>query len=184
MTSTTAKDSEAAKWVAANHHWMNKRAAKVRRRTTTPPAPLPETLNDFQSKVAIILGLVFQGIHNAPIAWERASWWRDSVVVTLTSDGGRFSTYDFDKLTAFVFLCHAARIRGAIMAGGVRSLSLSFHERHASGGMSQRHPNIAEALAVFDRVLPADSPLWYQPPTEGPGDDTRACNPQPPRPLP
>lgn len=85
-----------------------------------------------------------------------------TAIVTLDHDGGRFSTYDFDKLTQFVFLCHATRIRGAITAGGLRSLSLTFHQRAKGGGMTRHHPGLVEAVYSFDKSLPSCSALRYR----------------------
>lgn len=155
-----AADSDAAKWLAYVHRSTNKRWEGSRSRKK--PRPLPEALNEFQAKVAMILDAVFHGIHNAPVTWERAEWYRDAAIVTLDHDGGRFSTYDFDKLTQFVFLCHAARIRGAITAGGLRSLSLTFHQRAKGGGMTRHHPGLVEAVYSFDKALPACSALRYR----------------------
>jgi hypothetical protein len=161
----SAITSDAARWLQITHAGINKRP---RSRSKSPSRPLPDPLNEFQAKVAMILGMVFNGIHNAPIDWHRGYWAHDAATLTLTSDGGRFSTYDFDKLTVLVLLCHAAAIRGGLQAGGFRSLALSFHERRRDGSMSERHPTIDQAIALLDRFLPIDSPLRFERQAESP----------------
>lgn len=117
----------------------------------------PEKLTEFQAKVMDLLGMMAGGIYNASITWETVDWnfGGDGVSVVMYPGRG-LSTFDFNTLTMFVLLCHAARIRGDISNAGPRRVRLSFWQRGTSGSVSKRHPNIAEAVAAFEEYLPAD----------------------------
>lgn len=128
--------------------------------------PMPEKLTPFQAKVMDICGMVGGGIYNAPINWDKVDWgtggrhtgmfvpWRD----------GRMATFDFYPLTSLVLLCHEARIRCEIRAKAAGYFELSFFQRSHEGGMSERHPNIEEAVAAFRQYLPADHRVIYREP--------------------
>lgn len=122
----------------------------------------PEKLTAFQARVMNILGSMLGGIYNAGIAWETVDWNHGSGLSVVTSSA-RLATFDFDQLTKFVLLCHVARIRGAIDQAGPGRWRLSFWQRTASGSMSGRHPNIEEAVAAFEKELPADSNIRWTP---------------------
>lgn len=124
--------------------------------------PVPEKLSDFQAKVADIVGMVFGGVYNAPINWSKVEW-KYGGGVSFVLDGRReLSTFDFGYLTKFVFLCHAARIRGSIEPGGLHSLRLSFFPRSHDGETHGRHPNLDEAIEAFREYLPADHRIIYR----------------------
>lgn len=151
-----------AKWVESNNAASNNMGS--RRRKNAPI--LPEKLTEFQVKVCDILGMVFGGAYNAPIDWDKVDWryGGGGVSVVLKHPGRGFSTFDFDQLTKFTFLCHAARIRGDIEPGGYRSFRLSFWPRQARGGMAERHPDLTEAIVAFNEYLPADHRIIYREP--------------------
>ncbi len=62
-------------------------------------------------------------------------------------------TYDFDRMTRLVFLAHDHCIRVQISAGR-GGLKLMFHPRQREGGMSQRHPGLEQAVAVWRKTHP------------------------------
>lgn len=144
-----------AAWMETHHRAENSRNAKRRGWT-----PRPEQLTAFQAKVCDILGMVGGGIYNAPILHEKTDWdygyggvsvlWRQSV-----------ATWDFNQLTILVLLCHEARIRCEISAGGAKLLRFSFWQRTNEGSMSRRHPNLDEALEAFRRWLPLGHRIRY-----------------------
>lgn len=122
--------------------------------------PAPEQLTPFQGRVMDILGMVCGGIYNAPISWEKTDWNAGrGVFVTLRDNG--FATFDFHRLTALVFLCHEARIRCEISAKTRGYFEIGFWQRSHEGGMSERHPNLAEAVEAFRTYLPADHNIIY-----------------------
>ena len=126
----------------------------------------PEKLSPFQARVMDILGMVFGGIYNAPINWGTVDWNCGNGGVSVVISGPRsWATWDFDNLTRFVFLCHVARIRGSIESAGPRGYRMMFWQRGKDGGVSRRHPDLAEAVAAFDQeYLPADHHVrWKEP---------------------
>jgi len=150
-----------AGWAADNNA-----AANQINRNRKSYKPAPEKLTEFQAKVMDILGMVGGGIYNAPINWDKIDWgtgnrrsgmfvpWRD----------GRMATFDFYPLTSLVFLCHEARIRCEIRAKAVGYFELSFFQRSHEGGMSERHPNLDEAVAAFRQYLPDGHSILYRTP--------------------
>jgi hypothetical protein len=163
-----------ADWV--EHHNAAQNRQRARRKSYSPA---PEKLTPFQARAVDILGIVFGGVYNAPIAWESVDWRHggNGVSVLLTY-GRELATYDFNQLTMFVFLCHEGRIRGSIQPGGFRSLRISMWPRRAEGGVARRHPTIEEALVTFREYVPADHRIFVtetmaerpSPDGEGSGD--------------
>lgn len=121
----------------------------------------PDQLNPFQCRAFDILGIIGNGIYNAPISWETVYWDRRLVAVSWSHHLG---TFDFTALTRFVFLCHEARIRGEISPKGFQHVEIMLSERAAAGGNSQRHPNLDEAIAEWREEFPADHRLIYRAP--------------------
>lgn len=141
-----------AEWVTRNNRALNRIYGKRKSFRA-----LPETLSKFQSSVCDIVGMVFGGIYNAPIDWSKVDWISDyGVSIPLRHCGAGMSTWDFNALTIFVFLCHEARIRGDISGYGRASFRLNFHKRKHTGDISSGHPNLDEAVASFRDYLPLD----------------------------
>lgn len=128
----------------------------------TAPVPLPR----WQQQAMHILGMTFGGIYNAPILWDAVDW----------GDGRHLhvpiqhsmATFDHSSLTAFVFLCHDAAIRGLIAPHTNRLLRISMWPRQRIGGTDERHPTLYEAMRAFSDALPANHPVHfgYEEPTE------------------
>ena len=151
-----------AAWVernnaAINRRWVNSKAKRK-------PPLLPEKLTDFQARAFDILGMTFGGIYNAPVRWKKVDWMEADrgLMVPLDSWGRDLSTWDFNRLTMFVFLCHEARIRGSIESGKFKPFTIWLSPRHHDGSLSHRHPNLDEALAAFREYLPADHRIIYR----------------------
>lgn len=140
----------------------NNRAANQIYRNRKGYKPRPDVLTPFQKRVMDILGMVCGGIYNAPISWDKVEWSTGGGVFVTLRDG-RLSTFDFYQLTALVFLCHEARIRCEVSAKARGYFEFGFWQRQAEGGMSLRHPNLAEAVAAFREYLPANHSIVYQP---------------------
>src|SRR6185312_6318513 len=112
-----------------------------------------------QKRVCDILGVIGNGIYNAPISHDSIDWnYGKGVSVVWTGD---LATFDFSALTMLVFLCHEARIRCCIDSAGPRRLRLSFWQRKADGRLYERHPNLDEAVADFHLHMPADHRIIY-----------------------
>jgi hypothetical protein len=125
-------------------------------------AAAPDKLSDFQACVFDILGMVGGGIYNCPITWDTLHW-KYGNGLSLIWRGG-LATFDGAALTRLVFLCHEARIRCDLDPVGPRILRLSFWQRQNGGGIGERHPNLAEAVAAFREYLPADHRIIYREP--------------------
>lgn len=120
----------------------------------------PDKLSEFQAKVIHICGMVGGGIYNAPIGWSGVIWDFGTGMAVPWRSG--MATFDFAPLTRLVFLCHEARIRCEIDVHGPRLLALKFWQRRKGGDMSERHPNLDEAVAAFWTFMPKDHQIIYR----------------------
>lgn len=143
-----------AAWMESNNHALNHRRKEGNK--------LPEKLSDFQAKVIDIVGMVGGGIYNAPICQADKIQWRYGFGGMSLTWNRELSTWDFEKLTLLVFLCHEARIRCELEAVAPRTMRMSFWQRKATGDVSVRHPNLTEAVNAFFAYLPADHRIRYQ----------------------
>jgi hypothetical protein len=156
--------------------WMERSMSYLRRKPRKSDKPMPEKLSEFQAKVINIIGIVGGGIYNAPICRpERIDWdygWR-GVSVQWKRE---LATFDGNQLTILLFLCHEARIRLEIEAGGPGMLRLSFWQRVADGRMGKRHPNLDEAVADFRTWFTAEHSINYraEPATTAPAEGVAA----------
>lgn len=114
------------------------------------------------TKVATILGIVGGGIYNAPIRHEGIDWTATRFIPVVWRGG--LDTWDFNRLTTLVLLCHEARIRCDVEPRSPQYLRLCFTQRSHEGGISSRHPNIDEAIASFRAALGPDHPVSYRTP--------------------
>lgn len=124
---------------------------------------LRRELTSFQAKVADIIGMVANGIYNAPVKWKSATLNMRFVRIVWQ---GELATWDSDGLTKLVFLAHEARIRVSIQGCGPRYTEIIFHPRVHDGCIGRRHPNIDEAVTAFREYLPADHRIIYAPAKE------------------
>ena len=135
----------------------------------------PEKLSTFQARVMDILGIVGGGIYNAPIGWTRVRWnVGGGIFVPWKRD--HMASFDFHQLTNLLFLCHEARIRVEVGSNGPRGMLLAFHQRSHEGGLSDRHPNITEAVSAFQAALPIDHHIRYQAERDDPLPARRAAH--------
>lgn len=119
----------------------------------------PDQLNPFQRRAFSILGIIGNGIYNAPISWDGVYWDKRLIAVGWRNSLG---TFDFTALTRFVFLCHEARIRGEISPKGFRHVEITLSERIATGANSQRHPGLQEAVNTWREEFPPDHMVVYR----------------------
>lgn len=117
-------------------------------------ASLKIELTVFQKRVADIIGFVWRGIYHLPAKRLRAAFeippaW-DGVELLVFDE---LSTWDFNKLTELVVLCHDQCIRLSVGPANPRYLRLLFHPREREGSTSQRHPTIEQAIeAIRERA--------------------------------
>lgn len=118
----------------------------------------PDQLNPFQRTCMHILGIVGNGIYNAPISWETIEWGGDRWMrVAWRSD---LSTFDGAELSKLVFLAHECRIRVSIGAANFRNVEIILHRRQAGGGIAERHPDMTQMMETMRRYIPADAPIF------------------------
>jgi hypothetical protein len=125
------------------------------------PIPLPA----WTRRAMHVLGMTFGGIYNAPIAWDSVDWGQGRHLHVPVNRA--MATFDHYELTAFVFLCHAAGIRGQIAPHHPKYLRLSMWPRETrTGSTFDRHPTLAEAVDAFWTALGTNHPvcLEHRPP--------------------
>lgn len=114
---------------------------------------LEESYKDFNLKcsehgrdVAQILGIVFGGLYHISAKLEKVKW--DNVrAIEIKFGYANMSTWDYDRLTKLVVLCHDACIRLEIEPHTFNSLRFWFHRREGrDGDMCKRHPTIEQAI--------------------------------------
>ena len=155
-------------WVQINIDAARRMKAKMTKRDQIAQANrkgwhgAPEKLNAFHHRAFGILGIVGNGIYNAPIVWDSMTWWPDSLVF---SWGNELATRDFQGLTDLVFLAHDASIRVSI-SSNMRNLQIAMHNRQRATSASrvQGHPTLEEAVASHRARFPLDHPVhreWF-----------------------
>lgn len=106
------------------------------------------------SEVADILGQVYCGIYHISreVKHPRCEWDNPYVVVVVI--GSDLSTFDFDRLTKLVILCHDRAIRLCISGKANGYLELMFHQRERQpDDRSIHHPTIEDAVdAVREHI--------------------------------
>ena len=151
-----------AGWVASNIAAKKKRPPRAAERNGLLLRKgwhsAPDVLSPFQVRAFNILGIVGNGIYNAPIGWGGVVWERRFLIVPWRNS---LATFDHAALTTLVFLCHDARIRCDISSGAPRHVEIMLHERKADGRMGERHPNLEEAIAAYRRYVPSDHSVAY-----------------------
>lgn len=118
----------------------------------------PDRLSPFQRTCMHILGIVGNGIYNAPISWETIEWGGDRWL--RVSWRSELSTFDGAELSKLVFLAHECRIRVSIGAANFRNVEIILHRRQAEGGIAERHPDMTQMMETMRRYIPADSPIF------------------------
>lgn len=85
----------------------------------------------------------FFGEHHIPGKLKPAGWgWSVTYL-------GELASFDFDGLTRLVFLAHDRCVRVSVSSAGPRRVCIMIHPRAREGGMSQRHPTLEHAIALF-----------------------------------
>lgn len=110
------------------------------------------TISPFGARVANLLDSLFLGIYHIERA-ARSVAWSDPRCIEINL-GHELATTDFNQLTRLVFLAHHYCIRVAIDGRAPGWIRLQFHPRQRGGGISDRHPTLAEAIAAWEMVAP------------------------------
>ena len=103
------------------------------------PEELPE-LKAFEVRAENLLATVFGGMHHVERLKKYPRYWT-------CVQSGDFATYDFDTLTRLVFAAHDNCCRVSIGNGGPYRMKIMVFDRKRTGGISERHPTVEQALA-------------------------------------
>jgi len=106
-------------------------------------------MSELGKSVADLLGELFFGIYHLNIKALLRVDWENPFFIEYSLGCHELATTDFDELTRLVFLAHHFAIRVSIDASTHRYLKLTFHQRGRSGGISNRHPTLTEAVERF-----------------------------------
>lgn len=171
-------------YVNMNHHeWVQRQITKAQPKKSLPMPSraarmmrdgkgwlaAPETLSRFQQRAFDILGIVGGGIYNCPISWDSLEWEAGTGLGVPWGPSNGFGTWDFDNLTWLVFLCHEARIRCDISPNGPKGLKIYLHPRRDDGSISERHPNLDEAVVNFRSHVGPGHPIMFDVEIDAPG---------------
>jgi hypothetical protein len=100
-------------------------------------------------EVADILGQVWKGLYH--LDEDKIDWENDRYIeVNMVED---LSTWDFNRLTELVVLCHDRAIRMSINKCNFSCLKLIFHKRSRTGDITQRHPKMEEAIELIRSAI-------------------------------
>jgi len=108
-----------------------------------------DVISPLGKRVAELLGDLYFGIYHINKEVMKTNWTNDHWIQITLPDRG-WSTFDFDNLTRFVFLCHEHGIRGTIEAASFKYVRLIFHDPNKCSGRA--HPTIMDSLKNYDRV--------------------------------
>jgi len=106
------------------------------------------------AKVADLIDSVWCGIyHVSPRFIDKVDWSND-LFITMVVPAHGLATYDFERLTQLVVLCHESALRMEVGGANPRHVRLTFHQRGRSGSLSQRHPSMAWAVSNIRETHP------------------------------
>ena len=154
-------------WVQNNIDAVRRMKAKLTKRDQIAQANrkgwhgAPEKLNAFHHRAFGILGVVGNGIYNAPIVWDSVHWMPESLVLDW---GQSLATRDFRGLTDLVLLAHDAAIR-IDLGPNMRNMRIIMHQRirpPAGGSVCMGHPTLEEAVASHRARFPVGHPLHLE----------------------
>jgi hypothetical protein len=149
-------------WVEANNRALRQIASRGRSKEAARIlADVPEQLSEFQRRAVTIIGMAFGGIYNARVSWRTVEWQYGKGVAFMLNHE-TLSTFDASALTDLVFLCHAARVRLELEAAAAFKLRVAMHPRSDEGGLGARHPDLQEAVAAFDAMVPPEHPVRFR----------------------
>lgn len=107
----------------------------------------------FGAVVADLCWDLFSGLYHIQRAALKADW-SDPDYVVVCVNASNWSTFDTDRLTKFVFLCHHYCVRGEIDAAAHNYFWLGFSPRDPMGNFYHRHPSLEEAVESFRKFYP------------------------------
>lgn len=79
--------------------------------------------------------------------------------ISMRARRGEISTFDFDLMTAMVVAAHQYCVRIGVGPASPRELEITLHRRQPTGGMSGRHPSLADLSARVNAAASQNSPV-------------------------
>jgi len=107
------------------------------------------SMSPFGIIVASILGSTYLGIYHLPTSiLKKVDWTNDGLIEI--SMRGELSSWDFNRLTALIVMCHDACVRLSIEPCNPQYVRLRFWPRDGrTGGTSERHPRLEEHVDMI-----------------------------------
>ena len=112
---------------------------------------LKTEMSPLGENVANLLGEWAFGIYHLEDMLHKVDWSNDRWIEI--NYYGELATFDFDRLTALVFMAHWYCIRVSVRPCNFRYLKILFHRRTRDGAYSQRHPTLDEAVNDFKNLM-------------------------------
>ena len=109
-------------------------------------------LSPLGEKVGNLLGELCSGIYHMDKEAMRADFSNKHMIRVCVRDSD-FATYDSNKLTRLVFLCHERNVRVSIKGAAHGYLWLDFVEVDRAGFFADRHPTLAESIQRLGFVV-------------------------------
>lgn len=92
-------------------------------------------ISELGKRVAYALALCYGGVHNIdPTAWKRPEAWANPDWVEVAVRGSGWSTFDGNRLTRLVVVCHEMGLRLEVEPANPRYLRLRFWQREKRQG--------------------------------------------------
>jgi len=100
-------------------------------------------------KVADILGTVWQGLYHIQPTVKKVEWSND-IYIEINISQPQLATWDFNRLTQLVVLCHDECVRMEIEPLTPQMLKFYFHQRKGRTGKTwERHPTIEDHIKLI-----------------------------------
>jgi hypothetical protein len=103
-------------------------------------------MTDDQWRCAQLIAGVFGGFHHLPEFKECGNG------VRVLLHNRELATWDYDHLTALVFLAHTNCIRISVCTAGMKLEVRGYARDPSAKGIAHRHPSLLEAITRYDSV--------------------------------
>lgn len=109
-----------------------------------------KSVSNLGIEVANLLDELYNGIyHIRHNALAKVSW-DNEIYISIIVEDASFATYDFNRLTKLVVLCHDKCMRCEIHGKGPGYIELIFHKRKCRDGqIYERHPTIEDHVKLI-----------------------------------
>lgn len=106
-------------------------------------------LSPLGEKVATILGTVWQGLYHIQSNLKKVDW-KNPEYIEINIESPQLATWDYNRLTQLVVLCHDNCIRMSVEPCNFRILKFYFHQRKGRTGHGwERHPSLEDHIKMI-----------------------------------